>query len=539
MKKIYAVMTMLAIVLGTLAGYASTELKNDLKPTPVEGLKAIGVPQTPKKAASESDEWKTIGTATVDDQILTMATYEVEAQENVNTPGYYRLLSVWAEGYDMYLDATDPECVYLPLMDTGCYGFESDVYMYSYSYYCQYYGYTTEEIKASIPDYLITYDAETGIINMPEYSLLFEFPDSEELTEIYFMYGTITVTLPVVSDEPSVVKTWEKCDYALDDITNYDGYRTLVEWSNADYTYEIENAFGENTESLYFNIDANNEINFVGLSEAWGLKYTYYDGTHYSYIYDGEYSYAYVSDDYVYIMYYIYGDAGAGYVYITYPIYGETVYDGQEELFARVAYAPLDGEYDSDDIPMANAVYWDCKLVETTKGAYNYTVYNVFNTGLDDDCLQFNLDEVEPASSEVEPFLVETGNFVFGDLNIESAAGGRKVAVYGDNKTYVYDAEVSNGKWSRYYRYEGGETEGQRIKFRIQKFVGGLDTGYLIITWGSSQLPDGPTSGILSVESAEEAPAVYYNLNGVRVDNPSNGIYIVKQGSKVTKQVIR
>lgn len=44
MKKIYAVMTMLAIVLGTLAGYASTELKNNLKPTPVEGLKAIGVP---------------------------------------------------------------------------------------------------------------------------------------------------------------------------------------------------------------------------------------------------------------------------------------------------------------------------------------------------------------------------------------------------------------------------------------------------------------------------------------------------------------
>jgi hypothetical protein len=35
------------------------------------------------------------------------------------------------------------------------------------------------------------------------------------------------------------------------------------------------------------------------------------------------------------------------------------------------------------------------------------------------------------------------------------------------------------------------------------------------------------------------APAVYYNLQGVRVANPSNGIFIVKQGNKVSKQVIR
>ena len=34
-------------------------------------------------------------------------------------------------------------------------------------------------------------------------------------------------------------------------------------------------------------------------------------------------------------------------------------------------------------------------------------------------------------------------------------------------------------------------------------------------------------------------PVEYYNLNGVRVDNPSNGIFIVKKGNKVSKQVIR
>ncbi|MDE7387193.1 MAG: hypothetical protein K2N28_08670 [Muribaculaceae bacterium] len=42
------------------------------------------------------------------------------------------------------------------------------------------------------------------------------------------------------------------------------------------------------------------------------------------------------------------------------------------------------------------------------------------------------------------------------------------------------------------------------------------------------------------VDGADEAaPAVYYNLQGVRVENPANGLYIKKQGNKVSKVVIR
>lgn len=37
----------------------------------------------------------------------------------------------------------------------------------------------------------------------------------------------------------------------------------------------------------------------------------------------------------------------------------------------------------------------------------------------------------------------------------------------------------------------------------------------------------------------ENAPVEYYNLQGVRVNNPSNGLYIVKQGKKVSKRIIR
>lgn len=40
------------------------------------------------------------------------------------------------------------------------------------------------------------------------------------------------------------------------------------------------------------------------------------------------------------------------------------------------------------------------------------------------------------------------------------------------------------------------------------------------------------------VDSAD-APAVYYNLQGVQIANPENGIYIVRRGNKATKQLVK
>jgi hypothetical protein len=42
-----------------------------------------------------------------------------------------------------------------------------------------------------------------------------------------------------------------------------------------------------------------------------------------------------------------------------------------------------------------------------------------------------------------------------------------------------------------------------------------------------------------AVESVEldnsEEPAIYYNIQGIRVDNPTRGFYIVRRGNKVEK----
>ena len=49
-------------------------------------------------------------------------------------------------------------------------------------------------------------------------------------------------------------------------------------------------------------------------------------------------------------------------------------------------------------------------------------------------------------------------------------------------------------------------------------------------------------SGVEDIIAGEEdnnAPVEYYNINGVRVENPAAGLYIKRQGSKVSKVIIR
>ena len=46
-------------------------------------------------------------------------------------------------------------------------------------------------------------------------------------------------------------------------------------------------------------------------------------------------------------------------------------------------------------------------------------------------------------------------------------------------------------------------------------------------------------AGIEDIESDSNIPAVYFDLQGRRVENPANGLYIVKKGNTVSKQFVR
>ncbi len=46
-------------------------------------------------------------------------------------------------------------------------------------------------------------------------------------------------------------------------------------------------------------------------------------------------------------------------------------------------------------------------------------------------------------------------------------------------------------------------------------------------------------TGVEDIEVSKNSPAVYYNLQGVQVENPANGLFIVKHDNKVTKRYIK
>lgn len=50
---------------------------------------------------------------------------------------------------------------------------------------------------------------------------------------------------------------------------------------------------------------------------------------------------------------------------------------------------------------------------------------------------------------------------------------------------------------------------------------------------------DTDPSGVSNINLDANASAEYYDLQGRRVNNPSNGLYIVRQGSKVMKRIIK
>lgn len=65
--------------------------------------------------------------------------------------------------------------------------------------------------------------------------------------------------------------------------------------------------------------------------------------------------------------------------------------------------------------------------------------------------------------------------------------------------------------------------------------AGNMFNGLPALNWQG-----GASSGIEDFEvETSDAPAVYYNLQGVEVKNPESGIYIVRRGNKVTKELIR
>jgi len=80
--------------------------------------------------------------------------------------------------------------------------------------------------------------------------------------------------------------------------------------------------------------------------------------------------------------------------------------------------------------------------------------------------------------------------------------------------------------------YDGKKIQ---IAFKYGSTTEGADT------WEVKNLViKGKSSGVAEIEVVDEdAPVIYYNMQGVRVANPENGLYIRVQGNKATKVLVK
>lgn len=54
-----------------------------------------------------------------------------------------------------------------------------------------------------------------------------------------------------------------------------------------------------------------------------------------------------------------------------------------------------------------------------------------------------------------------------------------------------------------------------------------------------TMIANGTETSICNIVSLQEGEAIYYNLQGIRIENPSNGLYIKKAGGRTSKVLIR
>ncbi len=102
-----------------------------------------------------------------------------------------------------------------------------------------------------------------------------------------------------------------------------------------------------------------------------------------------------------------------------------------------------------------------------------------------------------------------------------------------------FSAEVSTDWVAASYTFTATATE-MYIKFTFGNWMPGDKHSQAWLALDNIDVydPNGSMSGINDITVEDNAPVEYYNLHGVRVANPENGLYIRRQGSKVAKVVL-
>ena len=97
----------------------------------------------------------------------------------------------------------------------------------------------------------------------------------------------------------------------------------------------------------------------------------------------------------------------------------------------------------------------------------------------------------------------------------------------GESYSYTHDVKLNNAV--------GDPDNINLVVYLINRVSGAIENACTIKNVGNQG-----ASGIETVTAdSSDATAEYFNLQGVKVSNPSNGIYILRQGKNVTKVYVK
>ncbi len=136
----------------------------------------------------------------------------------------------------------------------------------------------------------------------------------------------------------------------------------------------------------------------------------------------------------------------------------------------------------------------------------------------------------------------ENNGFTPAKVSEISAADVNKVLTLEN----VVFAEATPSKKENFSGTVGGNT----VSFRNNYTLASVEAGTYNVTGVVTVYNNAPqfyvtayeeslTNGIADIVADENAPVEYFNLQGIRVENPSNGLYIRRQGNKVTKVIVK
>lgn len=177
-----------------------------------------------------------------------------------------------------------------------------------------------------------------------------------------------------------------------------------------------------------------------------------------------------------------------------------------------------------------------------------YTVKNFLNTGC-----QFSFKLPEPTEQEAYTTLelILDNNIDSDDapfMYLINPADGSYPDIYltynGALATFSYPCFYYSGTYCQAYYY----TPEKEYQWYIQFCMDGQEnrTEQWIYFGATFMMKDGPqaianglgTSAITTITSDEATPE-YYNLQGMKVSNPSQGLYIKKTGDKISKVILK